>query len=319
MIGLTAMREANNMRTMGSMPVEILSSMIPVDRLLRNFSVLRRMKKDSRILSESFLNKTVDKQGRLVATTAGKRASSETAENAIASGERYANGFRKPKKTTTENVLDWGELGGVVGTISGTGVVGNAVFGTAGMTIRGTGRLINKMLPAKQQAFLEAMQRSVGNKFYKIYDTLLPISSFRRAMTKYGVPAVSRLAVNAVSEATEEGVQYLNSQKDFSQYGFGGMSLGDLIINDWSQGAAVARSYAALLGIGNSELLNDAEYWNNIKGGFALGGGHVGLIQIANTARDAVRQYKTDNFIINSSVMNRKADQIARANDKALV
>lgn len=316
MRGLTAMREADNMRTMGSMPIEIAAQMIPVDRLLRHFGTIRRAAKDSRVLSNQFLNRVVDNEGRLVATTAGKRASSEITENAIATGERYANGFRKPKPSMIDTALSGSEQGAVLGTLTGTGVVGNAVFGAAGAAARATGKLAYKMLPANQKAFIEATVRAVNGKFMGVYDKLLPMGSFRRSMVKYGLPAIQRLTVNSISEATEEGVQYLNSKKDFSKYGFGGMSLGDLIINDWSQGAEVARSYAALLGIGDSELMNDAEYWNNVKGGFALGGGHAGIIQIANATRDAYRQYKTDNFIIDSSVMNRQADQISRANDK---
>lgn len=319
MRGLQAMREADNMRTMGQMPFEIGFQLLPVDRILRNFSRISRTNKDSRILSRTFLNRTTDKNGRLVATTAGRRASSETLENEIASGERYANGFRKPRTSAIESVLDGMSTGATIGESGlGLGVVGGLAGGLVGGATKATGQLVKHILPKQQRAFVEAAERAIVGKYRGVYDKLLPTGSFKRAAAKYGIPAVQRLTANSLSEATEEGVQYLNSNKDFSQYGFSGATLGDLVINDWNQGSQVTKAYMSLLGLGDSELENDLEFWNNVKGGFALGGGHAGIIQLSNAARDAYYQYKTDDMIINSSLMNRYADSVSRINDKSL-
>ena len=124
--------------------------------------------------------------------------------------------------------------------------------------------------------------------------------------------------MQATSESAEEGVQYLNSKEDFaSKYGFGNASLGDLIINDFVQGGRVAEAYLSLMGIGNSKLDDDLEFWQNVKGGFALGGMggfHPGqLINFYGNVKNAVRQYKTDQFIRQSAVMNRERNRLDRA------
>ena len=98
----------------------------------------------------------------------------------------------------------------------------------------------------------------------------------------FGAKTARAVAASQMSEAAEEAVQYLNSKEDFaSKYGWGGMSIGDMIVNDVYQGARVFDSYMSLLGLSNSELLNDAEYWANAKGGFALGGLHTGVMRLA--------------------------------------
>lgn len=79
----------------------------------------------------------------------------------------------------------------------------------------------------------------------------------------------------------EEGGQYINSTKDFaSRYGYDGMTFFEGVANDMETGSRVAESYLALLGIGRSELLDDAEYWRNVQGGFALGASNPGISQI---------------------------------------
>jgi len=69
------------------------------------------------------------------------------------------------------------------------------------------------------------------------------------------------------------------------------MSLGDLIINDFRQGGRVADAYLSLLGIGNSPLADDVEFWQNVKGGFAMGAGHSGIVNVIGNTKEAVKQY----------------------------
>jgi len=75
----------------------------------------------------------------------------------------------------------------------------------------------------------------------------------------------------------------------------------------------------SLFGIGNSPLDDDLEFWQNVKGGFALGGlgglnpGQV--INVAGNVRNAVLQYKTNQIIANSAVLDRSMDQKERASN----
>jgi len=73
----------------------------------------------------------------------------------------------------------------------------------------------------------------------------------------------------------------------------------------------------ALVGIGNSPLLDDEEYWQNLKGGFMLGGlpmaNPSGMIQTVSNVVHGYREYKTQDAMIQSSVMNREYDNINRA------
>jgi hypothetical protein len=99
------------------------------------------------------------------------------------------------------------------------------------------------------------------NKYQNVYDKLLP-KDWMRIGARYGLNAARRGFMQATSEGAEEGVQYLNSKEDFaSKYGFGNASLGDLIINDFVQGGRVAEAYLSLMGIGNSKLDDDLEFW----------------------------------------------------------
>lgn len=132
----------------------------------------------------------------------------------------------------------------------------------------------------------------------------------------FGAKTARAVAASQLSEAAEEAVQYLNSKEDFaSKYGWGGMSLGDMIVNDIYQGARVFNSYMALLGLSDSELLNDAEYWANAKGGFALGGLHTGIMRFAMEGASAYKEYKVHPQILASGVMNREADMKDRASN----
>ena len=67
-----------------------------------------------------------------------------------------------------------------------------------------------------------------------------------------------------------------------------------MIVTDFLQGARVSKAYLSLLGLTNSELKNDAEFWANVKGGFALGALYTGTISAASNIKGAYRQYGTD-------------------------
>jgi len=122
-----------------------------------------------------------------------------------------------------------------------------------------------------------------------------------------------------MSEAAEEAVQYLNEKEDFaSKYGWSTPSIPDLIWNDLRQGGRVLNSYLSLLGITESELKDDQEYWANVKGGFALGGLHTAVMSAVSNATEAAGKYKVADAILKSSVMNRELDKLNRASNTEL-
>jgi hypothetical protein len=126
-------------------------------------------------------------------------------------------------------------------------------------------------------------------KYQGVLDKMFTNNGSKLA-AKYGVRIARNAATDALSEGAEEGVQYLNSLKNYAEeYGWGGMSLGDMIATDFMQGTRVANAYLSLLGLTNSELKNDAEFWNNVKGGFALGGLHTGVISAITETKGAIR------------------------------
>lgn len=156
-------------------------------------------------------------------------------------------------------------------------------------------------------------------KYQAIYDKLLPKDWMRIAFA-YGMNTTRRGVLQGMSEGAEEGVQYLNSKEDFAgRYGFGSASLGDLIVNDFTQGGRIKDAYLSLFGIGNSPLDTDQEFWQNVKGGFALGGMggfHPGqVMNVYGNVRNAVRQYTTNEMIARSAVLNRALDQKDRASN----
>jgi hypothetical protein len=117
-----------------------------------------------------------------------------------------------------------------------------------------------------------------------------------------------------MSEAAEESVQYINSKDDFaSKYGWSGMSIGDAISRDLYSGARVFNTYAALLGLSDSELVNDPEYWANWKGGFALSGIHTGIMRFATEGYNAYREIPVHAALIETATMNRELDKKDRA------
>ena len=82
-----------------------------------------------------------------------------------------------------------------------------------------------------------------------------------------------------------------------------------MLIHDFAQGGKVAKFYAAYLGIGESELLDDAEAVSNWKGGFFQGGLHPTIAaNVAFGARDLYKTGAAYNAMVESTVLNREMD-----------
>ena len=288
--GLQALYDADNARTVAGNLFQTLVSITPTGSARKAFfTQLDRL--GSRILSKEVAAETVkDAAGRVTAKTASKPFSKTMAEG-------YARGAK-------------------IAEMAGFGLPGEIIGGSIGALGNAAARIGIDKLPIATRNLLRSFEQGVMHKYQDVYDKLLPNSKFGKALTIYGGRAAKTTAASMMSEAAEEAVQYLNSKENFAdKYGWGGMSIGDAIINDIYQGARVFNSYGALLGMSNSDLLNDAEYWSNVQGGFALGGIHTGMIRIGAEGFNAYKEIPTHAAIIETATMNRELDKKDRASN----
>lgn len=270
-------------------------------------------KMGSRILSKEAASTVVkDEAGRVTASVAEHEAAREAAKTATST--TYSNGFAK--KTLSQTVKEGFTRGAIAGEMAGFGFPGEIIGGSVGALGNTAVKLGIEKLPVGTRNLFRSFEEGVMHKYQNVYDKLLSNNNFVKAAQIYGARAAKTTAASMMSEAAEEGVQYLNSKEDFaSKYGWDGMPIGDRIINDIYQGARVFNSYGALLGITESDLLNDAEYWSNVQGGFALGGIHTGVIRIASEGYNAYREIPVHGAILESAVMNRELDKKDRASN----
>lgn len=311
--GLKAQFWADNARTMGEMPVQLAMNFLPT-KPISKFGEVALDGAGKKIMSSKLINKVAQ-------TKAGKVISkvSEEAKEMLKDTEpgTYSNGFRRASNTLKDRLKSGYDAGATVGESLGFGFGGRTVFGAAGAGVREAAHLGSKLLTPETKEFLRVFGERTMNKYQKVYDKLLP-KDWMRIGARYGMYTARRGMMQAMSEGAEEGVQYLNSKEDFaSKYGFGNASLGDLIFNDFTQGGRVAEAYLSLMGIGNSKLDDDLEFWQNVKGGFALGGMggfHPGqIVNFYGNAKNMYNQYRTDQFIRESAVMNRERNRLDRA------
>lgn len=311
--GLKAQFWADNARTMGEMPVQLAMNFLPT-KPISKFGEVALDGAGKKIMSSKLINKVVQtKAGKVISKVSGE------AKEMLKDTEpgTYSNGFRRASNTLKDRLKSGYDAGATVGESLGFGFGGRTVFGAAGAGVREAAHLGSKLLTPETKEFLRVFGERTMNKYQKVYDKLLP-KDWMRIGARYGMYTARRGMMQAMSEGAEEGVQYLNSKEDFaSKYGFGNASLGDLIFNDFTQGGRVAEAYLSLMGIGNSKLDDDLEFWQNVKGGFALGGMggfHPGqIVNFYGNAKNMYNQYRTDQFIRESAVMNRERNRLDRA------
>lgn len=311
--GLKAQFWADNARTMGEMPVQLAMNFLPT-KPISKFGEVALDGAGKKIMSSKLINKVAQtKAGKVISKVSGE------AKEMLKDTEpgTYSNGFRRASNTLKDRLKSGYDAGATVGESLGFGFGGRTIFGAAGAGVREAAHLGSKLLTPETKEFLRVFGERTMNKYQKVYDKLLP-KDWMRIGARYGMYTARRGMMQAMSEGAEEGVQYLNSKEDFaSKYGFGNASLGDLIFNDFTQGGRVAEAYLSLMGIGNSKLDDDLEFWQNVKGGFALGGMggfHPGqIVNFYGNAKNMYNQYRTDQFIRESAVMNRERNRLDRA------
>lgn len=238
---------------------------------------------------------------------AATNAAAEAAKDAV-NGSRYAT----LRKEFADSFRGGFGLGEQTATVLGHGMTGQYVYGT----MTGIGKAVldqaKKALPTRGQAFIRLAIHRAGQYYQDILDKI-PLTA--RRLSAYGLKMGKVWAVSSASEAAEEARQYINAeQAKRQQMGLGELpSLGSLFANEYSAGSRTQAAVLAELGIGDSDLLDNEEFWQNYKGGFALGGGHTVAMRAASEIPGLVRQISADQAILNAGITNRVMMQNERA------
>lgn len=238
---------------------------------------------------------------------AATNAAAEAAKDAV-NGSRYAT----LRKEFTDSFRGGFGLGEQTATVLGHGMTGQYVYGT----MTGIGKAVldqaKKALPTRGQAFIRLATHRAGQYYQDILDKI-PLTA--RRLSAYGLKIGKVWVVSSASEAAEEARQYVNAeQAKRQQMGLGELpSLGSLFANEYSAGSRTQAAILAELGIGDSDLLDNEEFWQNYKGGFALGGGHTVAMRAVSETPGLVRQISADQAILNAGITNRVMMQNERA------
>lgn len=238
---------------------------------------------------------------------AATNAAAEAAKDAV-NGSRYAT----LRKEFTDSFRGGFGLGEQTATVLGHGMTGQYVYGT----MTGIGKAVldqaKKALPTRGQAFIRLATHRAGQYYQDILDKI-PLTA--RRLSAYGLKMGKVWAVSSASEAAEEARQYVNAeQAKRQQMGLGELpSLGSLFANEYSAGSRTQAAILAELGIGDSDLLDNEEFWQNYKGGFALVGGHTVAMRAVSEIPGLVRQISADQAILNAGITNRVMMQNERA------
>lgn len=238
---------------------------------------------------------------------AATNAAAEAAKDAV-NGSRYAT----LRKEFNDSFRSGFGLGQETATVLGHGMTGQYVYGT----ITGVGKALldqaKKALPTRGQAFIRLATHRAGQYYQDILDKI-PLTA--RRLSAYGLKMGKVWAISSASEAAEEARQYVNAeQAKRQQMGLGELpSLGSLFANEYSAGSRTQAAILAELGIGDSDLLDNEEFWQNYKGGFALGGGHTVAMRAVSEIPGLVRQISADQAILNAGITNRVMMQNERA------
>ncbi len=238
---------------------------------------------------------------------AATNAAAEAAKDAV-NGSRYAT----LRKEFTDSFRGGFGLGEQTATVLGHGITGQYVYGT----MTGIGKAVldqaKKALPTRGQAFIRLAMHRAGQYYQDILDKI-PLTA--RRLSAYGLKMGKVWAVSSASEAAEEARQYFNAeQAKRQQMGLGELpSLGSLFANEYSAGSRVQATILAEFGIGDSDLLDNEEFWQNYKGGFALGGSNTVAMRAVSEIPGLVRQISADQAILNAGIINRVMMQNERA------
>lgn len=238
---------------------------------------------------------------------AATNAAAEAAKDAV-NGSRYAT----LRKEFTDSFRDGFGLGEQTATVLGHGMTGQYVYGT----MTGIGKAVldqaKKAFPTRGQAFIRLATHRAGQYYQDILDKI-PLTA--RRLSAYGLKMAKVLVVSSASEAAEEARQYIEAEQAKRQHiGLGELpSLGSLFANEYSAGSRTQAAILAEFGIGDSDLLDNEEFWQNYKGGFALGGAITVAMRAISEIPGLVHQISADQAILNAGITNRVMMQNERA------
>jgi hypothetical protein len=221
--------DADNARTVVGNIFQTLVSVTPTGSM-RKAAGLAIDRFGSRFITKELAEEVVaDEAGRVTAKVAGREAAKEAAERSA--GTAYKNGFSK--KTLSQSMAEGFTRGATAGEMAGFGLAGEMVGGSVGALGNAAVRLGIEKLPVRARNLFRSIEEGVMHKYQDVYDKLLPHSNFGKAAAIYGARAAKATAASMMSEAAEEGVQYLNSKENYAaKYGWDGMSIADAFIND---------------------------------------------------------------------------------------
>ena len=319
--GLQAQFYTDNMRTMAEMPVQLgVQFATPVKPLAKGTwtAIKDGVKAGKRAIYKNLLGETiVDDAGNLAVRSAEESAES-AAVNAARQVEKYSNGYAKSRSLKEAFKKGYG-AGSTIGESAGFGYGGSVVGGSVLGSANAATYLAKKALPENLRHTIDDIGERAMYKFQHIYDKVAP-KQWQKLALAYTGNTLARGFALAMSEGAEEGVQYLNSKEDFAKkYGWNAPSIGDIIANDFVQGSRVAKAYLSVLGLANSELKDDQEFWSNVKGGFSMGFMNPMGVVLPGNIRGAYRQYKANDFITQNAVMDREFSNIERSNNADIV
>lgn len=322
--GMQAHFDANMMRTAASIPIEKLIDVAVYTKNLRGYYRANKQLNKASLESQSgrTTRVTVASNGRDVdveysgGLTRGQRPQPETPSRS----SKYRNGLNKTK----ENFVSGYNSTKGVGGLAGTGFGGSVATGVVGGTVNTVARTIPKV-----GRYMDDISSRVAMKYQHVMDRVMSHPKFGQFIKKYdpSIRAIGRIAAGTAGKAWiegyEEAVQYLNADRDFAaEYGWNSASMWELFTNDVKQGLRTTNAILSLAGASNSELKDDAEFWANFKGGFALSMipfHPMHGIQIAGNAVNLYKEQSVYNYFINNALMDRETDKIYRDIDSRLV
>lgn len=319
--GLQAQFYTDNMRTMAEMPVQLgVQFATPVKPLVKGTwtAIKDGVKAGKRAIYKNLLGKTIVDDAGNLAVRAAEESAESAAVNTARQVEKYSNGYAKSRSLKEAFKKGYG-AGSTIGESAGFGYGGSVVGGSVLGSANAATYLAKKALPENLRHAIDDIGERAMYKFQHIYDKIAP-KQWQKLALAYTGNTVARGLASAMSEGAEEGVQYLNSKEDFAKkYGWNAPSIGDIIANDFIQGSRVAKAYLSVLGLADSELKDDKEFWSNVKGGFSMGFMNPMGMVLPGNIRGAYRQYKANDFITQNAIMDREFSNIERSNNADIV
>lgn len=313
--GLNAQQDANNMRTVADLVLQKALMWMPGTKWMAGKTWTAIDNAVERSVASGLRTQVGETAKKTLFSRLENNGASFTKNEVL---NRYQRIYGTPyKNATLSGAIKKGyEFGMESGAALGQGLVGQHVFGAAAAAANSAAYLARRTMSPEAQKLLAQVERFGARKYQAIYDKLLKDNDFAKLALSYGIKQAKVNTISALSEGAEETAQYINEKNSSfaDKYGWDGMSIGDMIINDLSVGGEIMNAYLAMLGIGDSPWANDAEFWSNWKGGAMLGfTNQSSLINAVVRGQQTVKQYRVDQVLTNAAIVNRELDDRDRA------